>query len=161
MKFSSLLALTCLVPTAMAVYVTSADGTQIWAESTGDSTKPAVVFISGYTLSCLVFDKQWESSFMKKNLFMVRQYIHPPLPFVTVGFDHPTESVTFGVVGPIRCPRPGDQWPAFDPVRLRISKPRSRFQGRHRLLRNWKKEANLGWMVRFGFRGGSLRLGFD
>jgi len=72
MKFASLLAFISLVSSAMAVYVTSADGTKIWAESTGNPAKPAVVFIPGFSCSSLAFDKQWTNSFMKTNLFMVR-----------------------------------------------------------------------------------------
>ena len=64
----------CIWPSsAMAVYVTSADGTKIWAESTGDPAKPAVVFIPGFSCTSLVFDKQWVNPFMKANLFMVRE----------------------------------------------------------------------------------------
>ena len=72
MNFASLLALISLVSSAMAVYVTSADGTKIWAESTGNPSKPAVVFIPGFSCSSLAFDKQWTNSFMKANLFMAR-----------------------------------------------------------------------------------------
>ena len=73
MKFASLLSLISLISAAMAVYVTSTDGTQIWAESTGNPAKPAVVFIPGFSCTSLAFDKQWGNSFMKDNLFMVRQ----------------------------------------------------------------------------------------
>jgi len=78
MKFASLLAFISLISSAMAVYVTSADGTKIWAESMGNPAKPPVVFIPGFSCSSLAFDKQWTNSFMKANLFMVRK-IHPPL----------------------------------------------------------------------------------
>ena len=73
MKFASLLAFVSLISSVMAVYVTSADGTKIWAESTGTIGKPAVVFIPGFSCSSLAFDKQWTNSFMKSNLFMVRK----------------------------------------------------------------------------------------
>ena len=72
MKFASLLAFISLATSAMAVNVTSADGTNIWAESTGNPHKPAVVFILGFSFTSLVFEKQWENPFMKANLFMVR-----------------------------------------------------------------------------------------
>lgn len=77
MGFASLLAFVSLVSFAMAVNVTSADGTQIWAESTGNPAKPAVVFIPGFSCSSLAFDKQWENPYMNANLFMVRK-ARPP-----------------------------------------------------------------------------------
>ena len=77
MKFTSLLAFVSLISSTMAVNVTSADGTQIWAESTGNPAKPAVVFIPGFSCSSLAFDKQWENPYMNANLFMVRK-THPP-----------------------------------------------------------------------------------
>lgn len=76
MKFTSLLAFVSLISFTMAVNVTSADGTQIWAESTGNPAKPAVVFIPGFSCSSLAFDKQWENPYMNANLFMVRK-THP------------------------------------------------------------------------------------
>ena len=60
------------------VYIASADGTKIWAESTGTPSKPAIVFIPGFSCSSLAFEKQWESPFMKDNLFLVRK--PNPLP---------------------------------------------------------------------------------
>ena len=81
MKITSLLTLVSLISSAVAVYVTSADGTNIWAESTGDPTKPAVVFIPGFSCSSLAFDKQWGNSFMESNLFMVRDPL-PPSPLL-------------------------------------------------------------------------------
>lgn len=105
MKFASLFAFVSLISSAMAVYVTSADGTQIWAESTGDSSKPAVVFIPGFSCTSLAFDKQWGDSYMKTNLFMVRK-TYPLLPpsivrLVTMEFDHLTEFVILNLIGPI------------------------------------------------------------
>ena len=72
----------------MAVYVTSADGTKIWAESTGDPAKPAVVFIPGFSCTLLAFDKQWVNPFMKANLFMVREI-------------YPTHSTLQSIVKPV------------------------------------------------------------
>lgn len=85
MKFASLLAFVSLGSFAMAVNVTSVDGTQIWAESTGNPAKPAVVFIPGFSCSSLAFDKQWENSYMNANLFMVRK-THPPTSRSVVRF---------------------------------------------------------------------------
>jgi pimeloyl-ACP methyl ester carboxylesterase len=81
MKFASLLALVSLIASVMAVNVTSADGTNIWAESTGDPSKPAVVFIPGFSCTSLAFDKQWTDPTMKANLFMVRKS-QPRLPWL-------------------------------------------------------------------------------
>ena len=80
MKFTSLLAFVSLISFTMAVNVTSADGTQIWAESTGNPAKPAVVFIPGFSCSSLAFDKQWENPYMNANLFMVRKTRPPSSP---------------------------------------------------------------------------------
>jgi len=81
MKFTSLLTLVSLISAATAVYVTSADGTQIWAESTGNSAKPPVVFIPGFSCTSLAFDKQWGNSVMKNSLFMVRENYPPVASF--------------------------------------------------------------------------------
>ncbi|KAF9646280.1 alpha/beta-hydrolase [Thelephora ganbajun] len=72
MKFASLLTTISLAASAFAVYVTSADGTKIWAEATGDPDKPAVVFIPGFSCSSLAFSKQWSDPYMTSNLYMVR-----------------------------------------------------------------------------------------
>ena len=77
MKFAPFLAFASLISSTVAVYVTSADGTQIWAESTGDPSKPPVVFIPGFSCTSLAFDKQWADPSMKANLFMVRKS-YPP-----------------------------------------------------------------------------------
>ena len=60
------------------VFVTSVDGTRIWAEATGTPSKPAIVFIPGFSYTSLVFDKQWTDPFMKTNFFMVRYHTCPP-----------------------------------------------------------------------------------
>ena len=72
MKFASLLATISLAASTFAVYVTSADGTKIWAEATGNPNKPAVVFIPGFSCSSLAFAKQWSDPYMTSNLYMVR-----------------------------------------------------------------------------------------
>ena len=74
MKFASLLATLSFAASAFAVYVTSADGTQIWAEATGNPNKPAVVFIPGFSCTSLAFNKQWYDPFMNSNLYMVRRF---------------------------------------------------------------------------------------
>ena len=74
MKFVSLLATLSFVASAFAVYVTSADGTNIWAEATGNPDGPVIVFIPGFSCSSLAFSKQWDDPFMNMNLHMVRQF---------------------------------------------------------------------------------------
>ena len=55
-------------------FVTSKDGTKIWADAVGDPSKPSVVFIPGASASALVFDRQFEDPELTKNLHLVR---HP------------------------------------------------------------------------------------
>lgn len=50
----------------MSRFVTSADGTQIWAEETGDHTRPAIVFLPGFGFSSLAFEKQFGDLFLQK-----------------------------------------------------------------------------------------------
>ena len=74
MKFASLLTTLSLAASAFAVYVTSPDGTKIWAEATGNPNKPVVVFIPGFSCSSLAFNKQWSDPCMTENLYMVRRF---------------------------------------------------------------------------------------
>jgi pimeloyl-ACP methyl ester carboxylesterase len=53
--------------------VTSADGTKIWAQNAGDPSKPAVVFIHGFSCTALHFEKQFTDAQMLTNLYMVRR----------------------------------------------------------------------------------------
>ena len=81
----SLLAFVPLVSFAMGVDVISADGTKIWAESTGSPSKPAVVFIPGFSCSSLAFEKQWNDPIMNDNLFMVcNDLYHPSLDVLLI-----------------------------------------------------------------------------
>ena len=52
--------------------VTSTDGIKIWVQSAGDRSKPAVVFIHGFSCSALHFEKQFTDARMLTNLYMVR-----------------------------------------------------------------------------------------
>jgi len=52
--------------------VTSADGTKIWAQNAGDPSKPAVVFIHGFSCTALHFEKQFTDARMLTNLYMIR-----------------------------------------------------------------------------------------
>ena len=53
-------------------FVTSSDGSKIYAEAIGDPTKPALVLVPGYMLSTMVFDKQFEDKELQKELYLVR-----------------------------------------------------------------------------------------
>lgn len=50
----------------------SADGTKIWAESAGNPTKPALVFIHGFACSALGFDKQFADAGLLENFHLIR-----------------------------------------------------------------------------------------
>jgi hypothetical protein len=51
--------------------VTSSDGAIIYAEATGNAKKPPVIFVTGYTQSGIVFDKQFEDAEMCSELYLV------------------------------------------------------------------------------------------
>ncbi|KAK7436743.1 hypothetical protein VKT23_009829 [Stygiomarasmius scandens] len=53
-------------------FVPSTDGSLIYAEATGDPTKPALVLVPGLTMTTQVFDKQFLDEEMRKELFMIR-----------------------------------------------------------------------------------------
>jgi hypothetical protein len=52
--------------------VVSHDGTKLWACSTGDSSKPTVVFIPGLACIAQAFEKQWVDPELLRNLHLVR-----------------------------------------------------------------------------------------
>ena len=52
--------------------LTSADGTKIWAESAGNPSKPALVFIHGLSCSALGFDKQFVDQGLLENFHLIR-----------------------------------------------------------------------------------------
>lgn len=51
--------------------IPSRDGFKIWAQAVGDLTKPAVVFIHGFGCSSSIFEKQFASADMLRDLYMV------------------------------------------------------------------------------------------
>ena len=57
---------------AKSQLITSTDGTKIWAEATGNSNKPAVVFIHGFSCTALHFSKQFSDPNLLENLYMIR-----------------------------------------------------------------------------------------
>jgi pimeloyl-ACP methyl ester carboxylesterase len=52
--------------------IQSLDGTRIWADHTGDITKPSVVFIPGFSCVAFAFEKQWNDSELLEHLHLVR-----------------------------------------------------------------------------------------
>ncbi|KAI0368761.1 alpha/beta-hydrolase [Pilatotrama ljubarskyi] len=52
--------------------VTSADGTKIIAESTGDSSKPAIVFVHGLSCTSLGWDCQFTDPDLLRDFYLVR-----------------------------------------------------------------------------------------
>ena len=52
--------------------VTSGDGTKIWAEAAGNPSKPAVVFIHGFSCTALHFSKQFSDPKLLENLHLIR-----------------------------------------------------------------------------------------
>ena len=57
---------------SLGKFVRSKDGTQIWTHAAGDPTKPAVVFIPGFSCTALAFEKQFEDPKLLENLHLVR-----------------------------------------------------------------------------------------
>ena len=52
--------------------LTSPDGTPIWAESAGDTTRPALVFVHGLSCTALGWDKQFADPAMQRAFHLVR-----------------------------------------------------------------------------------------
>jgi pimeloyl-ACP methyl ester carboxylesterase len=81
----------------------SVDGTAIYAEAVGDPSKPALVFIHGFSMSCIAFDaifadQQWNSA-----AYLVRH----PIPFLPITAD--LIKVRFDLRGHGRSGRPVDE----------------------------------------------------
>jgi len=60
---------------SLGKFVQSKDGTQIWTHAAGDPTKPAIVFIPGFSCTALAFEKQFEDPKLLENLYLV-SYSH-------------------------------------------------------------------------------------
>jgi len=58
-------------------FVPSTDDSLIYAEATGDPSKPALVFVPGLTMTTQVFDKQFLDEEMRKELYMVYLFSSP------------------------------------------------------------------------------------
>jgi hypothetical protein len=51
--------------------VTSSDGALIYAEAAGDSSRPAIMFVPGLTMSGIVFEKQCEDEKLLQSFYLV------------------------------------------------------------------------------------------
>jgi len=56
----------------MSKFLKSADGTEIYADAVGDPSKPAVVFVHGFSLSSFVFDALFADPQWIASVYMVR-----------------------------------------------------------------------------------------
>jgi len=66
------LILLALLHSSLALFIHSKDGTQLWAEAKGNPSNPHLVWIHGYLLSSLVFNKHFEDEAYLSNFYMVR-----------------------------------------------------------------------------------------
>ncbi|KAJ7616981.1 hypothetical protein DFH06DRAFT_1145310 [Mycena polygramma] len=65
-----------MVQIAQALFVTSTDGTEIFAEARGDSSNPCVVFHHGMSVGMGCFDEIFADPRWTSRLFLVRYDIH-------------------------------------------------------------------------------------
>ena len=63
------------MPLAGEQILSSPDGTKIWAESAGNPTKPALVFIHGLSCTALGFDNQFTDKELLANFHLIRYEI--------------------------------------------------------------------------------------
>lgn len=52
--------------------MTSPGGMKIWAESAGDPSKPAIIFIHGLSCTAFAFEPQYVDPELLKDLYLVR-----------------------------------------------------------------------------------------
>lgn len=55
-------------------YLKSSDGTTIYAEAKGDSSKPSIVFLHGFTLSAAVWDGLFDDPKLLDKFYLVRRH---------------------------------------------------------------------------------------
>lgn len=60
------------MPARVSRYITSADGTRIWADDAGSKSGIPVIFIHALACTALVWDKQFSDETLLRNLHMVR-----------------------------------------------------------------------------------------
>ena len=92
--------------------LTSPDGTKIWAESAGDTSKPAIVFVHGLSCTALGWDEQFADVALRHSFHLVRYEMRghgrsgKPLgaeayASARIAEDFKTVCDAFGVVRPI------------------------------------------------------------
>ena len=72
-----------------ARYITSADGTKLYADAVGDPSKPSIVFIHGFALSASVFDSIFLEKSYTKEFYFVSRFPGIPRPSLKAGFPGP------------------------------------------------------------------------
>ena len=91
--------------------LTSPDGTKIWAESAGDTSKPAIVFVHGLSCTALGWDEQFADAGLRHSFHLVRYEMRghgrsgKPLEeagyeSIKIAQDFRTVCEAFGVVKP-------------------------------------------------------------
>ena len=99
-------------PTSRIQVLTSPDGTKIWAESAGDLSKPAIVFVHGLSCTALGWDAQFADPALQCTFHLVRYEMRghgrSGKPIDEAGYasarlaeDFKTVCDAFGVVRPI------------------------------------------------------------
>ncbi|KAH8092179.1 Alpha/Beta hydrolase protein [Cristinia sonorae] len=100
--------------TASGRYITSKDGTRIWADDAGVKSGIPVVFIHGFACTALIWDKQFGDRTLARNLNMVRYELrghgrsdHPEHPDAYVGERYAEDFMAvcgaFGISKPFVC----------------------------------------------------------
>ena len=99
---------------ALGKFVRSKDGTQIWTHAVGNPTKPAIVFIPGFSCTALAFEKQFDDPKLLENLYLVSRChtIHLPvidaaIPFIRFVMT-PADRVRVGSLSRLRITTPRD-----------------------------------------------------
>ena len=73
-------------------YITSADGTKLYADAVGDPSKPSIVFIHGFALSASVFDSIFLEKSYTNGFYFVSRFPGIPQPLLKAGFPGPIRS---------------------------------------------------------------------
>ncbi|OSC99874.1 alpha/beta-hydrolase [Trametes coccinea BRFM310] len=94
--------------------LTSPDGTRLWAESNGNTSKPAIVFVHGLSCTALGWDRQFADAALQREFHLVRYEMRghgrSAKPLTEAGYesrkiadDFRTVCEAFGVVKPFLC----------------------------------------------------------
>ena len=90
---------------------TSSDGCEIYADAVGDASKPALVFIHGYTLCAAVWDDIFSDRRYSEQFFLVGHSI----PFHCL-----SGNLEYLTAGTLRHARTREKWQANGDGRLRV-----------------------------------------